>query len=71
MFRSNKRPLSEEDFELFLESANNRGMTTAEIRVALARQYPLRMRRIRKDLEWLEEKALQFGKDREDARWLL
>ena len=33
--------------------------------------YPLRFRRLAKDIEWLRKQAQKYGMDPEEVRWLL
>lgn len=34
-------------------------------------RYPLRFRRLAKDIEWLRKQAQKYGMDPEEVRWLL
>lgn len=82
---SQRRPLEDNDVEDFIRAAEERppiyqrGGSRRMLRVStqdsflqsVRRMYPLRVRRLQRDVEWLRRQAVKQGIDPDEVRWML
>jgi len=68
---SDRRHLDTEDIASFDVAIQQPPTDRAMLAASLKSRYPMRIRRMEKDMKWLRKRMLKLGLNPEDAPWLL